>query len=51
MKKDQAITIVKLVKTQNSDGLVDHGKNRVSFIARLIKFLNSDTFFAQRVEL
>ena len=45
MKKDWAITVVKLVKTENSDGLVDHGKNRVSFITRIIKLFYSDTLF------
>ena len=45
MKKDWAIIIVKLVKSQNSDGLVNHGKNQVSFITILVKLLNSDTSF------
>ena len=39
------------LKTENSNGLVDHGKNHVSFITRLIKLLDSDTLFARRVEL
>ena len=49
-EKDQPITVVRLIKTKSSDGLVNHGKNRVSFITRLVKFLNSNEFI-QRVEL
>ena len=51
MKKDQVVTVSRLVKTKKSDRLVNHGKIRVSFIDRLVKLLNSDTLFSQSVEL
>ena len=44
MKKDWAVTVIRLVKTENSDELMDHGKNQVSFIARLVKLLNRDAY-------